>query len=560
MSRRTRPRRVDRRHGVLRRRRPRRLDEGLDDAPGGVLGALAVLGSPWRLITEALRLVLVVGLGLALLMFSDRLAVFVVRLGGLTLVMGGLVALQPVVGDPGRPLRARRIGTGFGVVFVVLAVGLVVTPADSLAWAGRVSAAAGLLLAATSRIYGWRGRADGKVCGVLAPSVIAGASVVLLVIPATAPLVAMWLLAIAALVVGLIRTTAALQGRVPRAREDRRGLGTFRHWLHGQELAEEARLIVYDQVLFDGVMARSKLARFFILMALASVISAVGVLADSTAVVIGAMLVAPLIVPLMATSLSLVMGWPNRMVRAAFAALTGTGLAVGVGWLLPFVLPSTVDILSNTQITSRSSPTMLDLVVAIAAGATGAYAVSRPDVSVTLPGVAVAIALVPPLSVVGVTLQAGDYVQARGTLLLFAANAVAILFAGGLVFVLTGVAPLRRVARNQHRVRTTTVSVAVLGVLVISALSLNGAAVARDSLALEGARSEVGKWLGPETDFSVVGVIVDDRRVEVTLAGPGEPPPATELAARLAERFGREVTLDLQWIPRERRIVLGRSR
>ncbi len=193
--------------------------------------------------------------------------------------------------------------------------------------------------------------------------------------------------------------------------------------------------------------------------------------------------------------------------------------------------------------------------IAVAAGAAGAYAISRKDASSSLPGVAVSIALVPPLSVVGITLYARDWEQASGTLLLFLTNLVAIILAGGAVFILTGVVPLRRFAENQHRVRTSLGAVGVLALVVVGGLVLNGQQITQDAFNADDAREAVIAWLGEDTEFAVVSLVVDDSNVAIVLAGPGDPPDADVLVGDLSEALDSDVTLDLQWIPRQRLVV-----
>lgn len=326
-------------------------------------------------------------------------------------------------------------------------------------------------------------------------------------------------------------------------------------WIDGRSHATESREAVQDTVFLEGRTAPSRLARFMLLMLFASVISGAGVLADSTAVVIGAMLMAPLITPMMGMGLALVTGWPNRLGRSTLVVLAGSLVGIGTGWLLAASTNVAVDLEANSQIVSRSSPTLIDLVIAVGAGAAGAYALSRSEVSSSLPGVAVAIALVPPLSVIGVTIEGGDWRQASGTLLLFLTNLVAIILAGGSVFVMTGVVPLRRFAEHQHRVRTAFGAVAALAVLVVGALVINGRQIAADALDLDEARTVVADWLGDDSPFEVLSVDVLEGDVSVVLTGPGDPPAAQRLADDLAERLGSDVQLDLQWIPRQREVV-----
>lgn len=329
-------------------------------------------------------------------------------------------------------------------------------------------------------------------------------------------------------------------------------------WVAGKGPRPDAAQRVSEQLFFETSTAVARTARFGLLMLFASVISAVGVLADSTAVVIGAMLIAPLINPMMGMALSMVMGWPARLTRSAALVLGGTAVAVGTGWLLAGVLDLAIDLEANTQITSRSSPGLADLLVAVAAGAGGAYALSRDDVSSSLPGVAVSIALVPPLSVIGIAAHQGDATQALGTALLFLTNLTAILLVGGVVFVLTGIAGTERKARPQRRIAVAVAATGVVAIFVVAALVLNSAAIVRDSLDVAVARRSVAAWLGPESDFTLVSVAVGDPEVVVVLAGPGEPPDPRTLALKLMSDLDHPIELDLQWIPRQQaRVSVG---
>ena len=314
-------------------------------------------------------------------------------------------------------------------------------------------------------------------------------------------------------------------------------------WIDAKGHREQPRDGVHAQVFYEGAHSSARTMRFGLMMLFSSVISALGVLTDATAVVIGAMLIAPLISPMMGMGLSLAMGWPNRLARSGLLVLAGVVIAIGSGWLLAAVLDLGIDLQTNSQVTSRSSPTIADLFIAVAAGAAGAYALSREDVSSSLPGVAIAIALVPPLSVVGVAARGGDWVQAAGTAVLFLTNLTAILLVGGLNRA-DGCGSLSRVAEQPHgrlrRPRGRT------GVVV---LCDNTATIA--TTASPGPRPNRRWRLGRESsEFEVVTVTVDDGNVAVVLIGPGTPPSSA--APPTGHTLERPISLDLQWVPRNR--------
>jgi len=471
-------------------------------------------------------------------------------IGGLV-IAGAVTAagLEHRFGSVGRREVSLTVGT------VVIGVLLLI---DSDRWLTPVGWAIGVVLAVfgVRRVVrgGRRGSRDESLvvsglallaCGLVAYFALEIVFETLVVIAA--------LLAVASGVIGV----AVRSGYTEVAPRGPRHHPILIRWIDGKRSSDDGRDSINDVVFFEGRDAAARLSRFMLVMVFASVISAAGVLADSTAVVIGAMLVAPLINPMMGMGLSLVTGWPNRLGRSTVVVLIGTLIAIGASALLATVTPVAVDLATNTQIVTRSSPRLIDLVIAVAAGAAGAYALSRKEVSSALPGVAVAIALVPPLSVVGVTAQGGDWRQASGTLLLFTTNLVAIILAGGAVFLLTGVVPLRRFAENQHRVRTALGAIAALAVVVVGGLVLNGRQIAADALDVDQARGVVDEWLGDDTSFTVTSVDVTDGDVAVVLTGPGEPPSAERLAADLSDRLGSVVQLDLQWITRRQIVVAG---
>jgi uncharacterized hydrophobic protein (TIGR00271 family) len=185
-------------------------------------------------------------------------------------------------------------------------------------------------------------------------------------------------------------------------------------------------------------------------------------------VIIGAMLVAPLFTPILALSLAIVQG-DIRLLRVAVeASIKGIALAVGVAWALAALSPLRP---IGGEILGRVEPNLFDLAVALASGAAGAYAIARKDVAAALPGVAIAAALVPPLSVVGIGLAVFDPRIAGGSSLLFLTNLVAIVLAGAVTLLLLGFRPTERGERTE-RLRLGLVASLVLLVVITIPLAL----------------------------------------------------------------------------------------
>ena len=190
---------------------------------------------------------------------------------------------------------------------------------------------------------------------------------------------------------------------------------------------------------------------FWAVLLLSGAIATLGLVLNSTAVVIGAMLVAPLLGPLLGLSLALAVGDGRLFVQTAAAILLGaTGivlLAAALTWVLPF---ETV----TDEIASRTRPTTLDLAIAVFSGLAGAVVTASREarLSASIPGVAVAVALVPPLGVAGFGLAVGKWAYVQGALLLFGANLAGIVLSGMLLFLLIGMnrAEVVKTARLWH--------------------------------------------------------------------------------------------------------------
>ncbi|MBV6625706.1 MAG: DUF389 domain-containing protein [Rivularia sp. (in: Bacteria)] len=170
---------------------------------------------------------------------------------------------------------------------------------------------------------------------------------------------------------------------------------------------------------------------FYTLLALSAVISTFGLLANSAATIIGAMIIAPLMGPIIAIAYSIVSGNQRLLKRSSFTLFKGVLLTV----IISIVITKLVGIRTfGSEIMGRTSPTLLDLGVALAAGAAGGFALTRRSIANALPGVAISVALVPPLSVVGIGLGMNSNSVAAGSGLLFLANLAGIIFSGSLVF------------------------------------------------------------------------------------------------------------------------------
>ncbi|MEM9748557.1 MAG: TIGR00341 family protein [Actinomycetota bacterium] len=509
---------------------------------------------------DAVRQLAGIAVAILILVLPDRSTLVLGRLVGIGLIIGSLTTLWSIAtGSTTEPIEvaapAGRRDRWRRIAFAVLALGLggflLAVPTRTELALGRIIGSALALtgLVGILRIIRWRERTDLGWRLTSALSLIAIGSLVAL-FPQSLLTTTSMILATTWIVFGFISLGVLLDPDRDPDTESASTVHLVAEWFAERPKSVEDRQTLYAQLLYEGDDANVKITRFVVLMVFASTIAATGVVADSTAVVVGAMLIAPLMNPLMGAALSLVMGWPNRLARSALIALGGVAIAITVGLLVGLAEFVVVDTLTNSQIVSRTSPTIVDLVIAVAAGVAGAYGWSRPDVSNSLPGVAIAIALVPPLTVVGISWSQGDFESGNGALLLFATNAIAIVVVGGVVFLLTGVAPLEKAAENQKRVRTALVGVGGAGALVSIGLLVNGTSIATDAFEQNTVSRTVNEWIEPFGDHTVIDSTLDADVVEVVLAGPDadgpDLPDADELAEQLSDALDRDVTVDLR--------------
>ncbi|WP_394934620.1 DUF389 domain-containing protein [uncultured Ilumatobacter sp.] len=502
-----------------------------------------------RLLTDPVivRAVGGIAIGCAVLAWPDRTDRILVRLLGVAFIWIAASALWTAAHH--RTLTATRVFTAVGGA---TAGGFLIRwPEQSEITLGRLVGASLVLL--SIKTYSVRRKdPEIKVRGVrLTASAISGA--VLFAFPAETLSGATVALAVAWIIVSTIAIFGIVDRHDITVDPDASVSDVALAWLANRHKAANARENLYDKILFDGPDQPRRITRFFTLMTFASIIAAMGVLTDSTAIVIGAMLIAPLMTPLMAIAISLVMGWPNRLAMAVLIATAGILLAIGIGVLLGLVVPVAISPSTNSQIVTRSTPTPVDLITALTAGAAGAYGLSRPDVTDSLPGVAIAISLVPPLSVVGISYSQAEWAAGNGALLLFMTNMVAILMMGGITFVMTGVTPLSVVYEGQRRVRTALTSVLLLALIVVGGLLLNGKQVTSDSLDQSRTVKAVTTWLKDAPLHQLVESSVDDDVVNVVVIGPVNGlANVDDLADALSASFGRNITADVRIVVEER--------
>ncbi|MCP4691266.1 MAG: TIGR00341 family protein [Desulfobacterales bacterium] len=171
--------------------------------------------------------------------------------------------------------------------------------------------------------------------------------------------------------------------------------------------------------------------RFYLMVIVSTMIAGFGLTMNSTAVVIGAMLVAPLMTPIFGMALALIRGDAHLLGRATRAEIAGVVAAILMGFVLGNIYPS---LETTPEMLARTRPQLFDLLVAVFSGFAGAYALVDEKISPALPGVAIATAIVPPLANTGLCFSVGAYVGGIGSFLLFFSNFLSILLVASAVF------------------------------------------------------------------------------------------------------------------------------
>ena len=228
------------------------------------------------------------------------------------------------------------------------------------------------------------------------------------------------------------------------------------------------RTVIAEGALLDRPFLLSNLA--------ATVIACAGLLSDSAATIIGAMLVATLMGPIMGIGLALV-DFDNRLLlRALWTLVAGSLLVVGVGVLFGLAAPLVVP---GSEMLSRTSPHLADLIVALASGAISAYATTTPRLSAALIGVSIAVALVPPLATAGLFLSRADFELAGGAFMLAFVNVVAIQVGTSATLWLRGFrGPRRGVAGVERVLGREAVSLVLILALAVT-LGIHGVRLVR---------------------------------------------------------------------------------
>ena len=285
---------------------------------------------------------------------------------------------------------------------------------------------------------------------------------------------------------------------------------------------------------------------FHFMLALSAIISTLGLLANSVAIIIGAMIIAPLMGPIVGMAFSVAMGNRKLLRRSSLTLLKGLILTIAISWLTASAIGlETVE----SEVLSRTNPTLIDFGIAMAAGMAGAFTQTRRSIADAIPGVAIAVALVPPLSVIGIGLALKEQEIAIGSSLLFLTNLICIIFFGSLVFLFQSYGNLDRAKKGL-----------ALSTVVMFALGFPLTLSMRDLIIKKNVRYQVSNTIINEAeifrDSDIQSITVNPKdgylQVNIEVAAPANSITQVDikgLRKLLSSKIEREIDLRVEVIP-----------
>ena len=293
---------------------------------------------------------------------------------------------------------------------------------------------------------------------------------------------------------------------------------------------------------------RSYVWRFASLSVLSTVLASFGLIANSVATVIAGMLIDPLMTPVLGAAAALVHGQPRRLARSLAIVCGGTGLAIVTGWLTAAASPGFASVHDlDPELLLRTTPSLLDLGIAVAAGISAGYVLTHREANSVLPGVAVAVALVPPLAAVGVLLNVGATAEARGALLLYVTNLGAIIIAAMAMLILSGFVPDDLRSGSRWPVRAGFVVTSTAFVLMALPMARQTFTVIEERNFRHAVNTAVDDWDPTGTSVEVTTSLDGDRGEVGVVLSTEHPVPASRLARLLRERTGHPVDVEVEY-------------
>jgi uncharacterized hydrophobic protein (TIGR00271 family) len=302
---------------------------------------------------------------------------------------------------------------------------------------------------------------------------------------------------------------AALEHKKRQQAKNKEGKGR-------KSLPPEQRREILNQLFFEGEARMPYVKQLYLLLTLSALIATLGLVRNSPAVVIGAMLLSPLMTPILAFTASLVMGWPVRASRTAIRLVFATVFVFSIAYLLPVIFRVPTNVVIPAEIIARTGPRMAELLIGLCAGIAAAYMLIHKETISVLPGVAISVALVPPLCAAGILAYLKEYGLAWQAFVLYATNLVAIILTAGIVLLLTGLKPAVKDLKLNLRVAAGMILITLFVALVAVPLSIRTFNDLQDRHDRQIAISVIKDWIG-ENNVEIIDVDVEGNLLQVFL-------------------------------------------
>lgn len=196
-----------------------------------------------------------------------------------------------------------------------------------------------------------------------------------------------------------------------------------------QDLTTKDKKTAIERLIRGGTPSQD----FFVMVILSILTATLGLLINNSAVIIGSMLIAPILYPILSLSLGIIMSNPELIGRAFWTLIKSVVFGIFVATLATLLFHGEFSGITS-EISSRAHPSLPYLAIAIAAGFAGTLALVKPQLNETLPGIAISVALIPPIAVVGIGIAKFNWTLISGSLLLFLLNLFGVIFASMITF------------------------------------------------------------------------------------------------------------------------------
>lgn len=307
-------------------------------------------------------------------------------------------------------------------------------------------------------------------------------------------------------------------------------------WRRGArpEVLDRAERSVY----FTGAQRYAFIRRALILLTMSVQMACLGLYINSSPVVVAAMLVSPMMTPIIGLTIALVTGCPGRQIESALLMAGASGYAFLAAWIIGLLLPKPAVV--PTVLLDYTDPRLADLAVALLAGAIAAYVLVHTEASAALPGVAVSLSLEPPLAAAGLTLAWGFGGLAADAFLMFIMNLAAIASAGAAVLILSGFLPVNALGHLRHRVKMGLIMAGVSVLIVAYPLYQASTEVWKSTNDEEAVGAVVIPWAA-SAGAEVTDIKIDDAEVTISLTGSEQPATVDALINDVSAALNRPV-------------------